>query len=116
MAKTVMIRIVPTKLRREFEKRGLSMKEVAIELGYGGDYFNNCCNRLRISKMAALSLQTKYDIRVEEYEATEEEPAPVPVPIPCETPSAPSFELDYDRLYNLVYEAVYQAVKKAWAE
>ena len=115
MAKTSMIQLVPAKLRREFEKRGLSMKEVAIELGYGGDYFNNCCNRLRISKMAALSLQTKYDIRVEEYEATEEEPAPVTVPAP-DIPSAPPFELDYDRLYNLMYEAVYQAVKKAWAE
>lgn len=36
MAKTTMIHLVPAKLRREFEKRGLSMKEVAIELGYGG--------------------------------------------------------------------------------
>lgn len=115
MAKTNMIRLVPAKLRREFEKRGLSMREVAIELGYCGDYFSNCCNRLRISKMAALSLQTKYDIRVEEYEAKDEEPAPDSVPAP-EVPSIPPFELDYDRLYNLVYEAVYQAVKKAWAE
>lgn len=115
MAKTTMIHLVPAKLRREFEKRGLSMKEVAIELGYEGDYFNNCCNRLRISKMAALSLQTKYDIRVEEYEATEEELTPEPVPAP-EVPPTPPFELDYDRLYNLMYEAVYQAVKKPWAE
>lgn len=115
MAKTCMIQLVPSKFRREFEKRGPSMREVAIEFGYCGDYFSNCCNRMRISKMAALSLQTKYDIRVEEYEAKDKELAPNSVLAP-EVPSVPPFELDYDRLYNLVYEAVYQAVKKAWAE
>ena len=115
MARTKMIQLIPDKFRREFEKRGLSMRKVAIELGYRGDYFSSCYNNSRISKVAALFLQTKYDIRVEEYEAKDEEPAPNPVHAP-EVPSVPPFEMDYDRLYNLVYESVYRAVKKAWAE
>lgn len=86
MAKTNMIRINPLKLRREFDKRGLSMRDVAVELGYGADYFHNCCNRLRLSKMAALSLQMKHDIRPDEYEATDTKPEAEPVTEPEHPP------------------------------
>lgn len=111
MANTVTIRIDPEKLTREFEKRNLMMKAVSRELGYNEDYFAGCRQRCKISKSAAMSLQNKYNIRVEEYEAREEPPAPK-----LETTAAQPVEIDYTKLYNVIYEAVYSAVKKAWSE
>lgn len=113
MAKMAEMPIEWAKLEREFEKRGLTASNVALELGYARGYFAGRKNEKDTLPIAVVRMLEKlYDIRPEEYEA-KEEPDVVPVAPP---PVIQPFELDYARLYNIMYEAVYNAVKKAWSE
>ena len=113
MAKMAEMSIEWAKLEREFEKRGLTASEVALELGYARGYFAGRKNEKNTLPVAVVRMLEKlYDIRPDEYEV-KEEPATVPTAPP---PVIQSVELDYVKLYNIMYEAVYNAVKKAWSE
>ena len=105
-----MYKVDPDKLHRELQKRNLEGKSVSLKLGYNKDYFAQVFNRGQISKVAAIALENLFDIRLEEYQATER----TDMNTPAQLPSFP--EIDYEKLGQVIYESVYQAVKKAWAE
>lgn len=82
MAKMAEMLIEWAKLEREFEKRGKTASEVALELGYARGYFAGRKAEKNTLPVAVVRMLEKlYDIRPEEYEA-KEEPAPVPVTPP----------------------------------
>lgn len=100
------------RLEREFEKRGMTASEIAVELGYARGYFAGRKSEKNTLPTAVIRMLDKlYDIRYDEYKPVEKEEVPV-----SEPPVIVQVQIDYDKLHDHIFDAVYQAMSKIFSE
>lgn len=109
MRTKTMVSVDSKKLKAEFEKRNLSMAEIAREMGRADKYLSNKIQKDtgEITLADSKFLEAVYSIKREVYELESDA---------SETISEPTPIIDYEKLGQVIYNAVYEAVKKAWSE
>ena len=105
-----MIELDPEKLKKELERRGSSMQDAAVCIGYSRGYFAHMQSKARATNGAfmlpervLMLLYEKLNIRREAIEVKKPEP---------ETPPRTE-HFDGKLLYDTIYKAVYTAVHDA---
>lgn len=101
-----MVDIDKKKLQSSFKRRGITQAEVQRIIGVGTTYFSSSFETNRISKLVADALETKFNIKYEEY-------APESAPVPVSESVASFTEEFWERLYKVIYSATYEAMKRA---
>lgn len=111
MSKSNRIKIDGEALRRELEKRNLSMTDVSKELGFAKSYISKVINLNLCNVPTMKLLEVTYNIKPENYEYKEPEPETEPISIEeLETEEIVS-QIDYKEFYKTIYGAVYHAMQ-----
>lgn len=106
------IKINSEKLRKILIERGLNARDVSYEMGHGRNYFSDSFRRGNLSRHAVVYLENKYNIKLEDYEAVQEEKREER----HKREERALKDMTDKQMYQLIYSAVYHAVKKAWSE
>lgn len=106
------IKINSEKLRKILIQRGLTAGNVSYEMGHGRNYFSDSFRRGSLSRHAVVYLENKYNIKLEDYEAVQEEKREER----SKREERVLKDMTDKQMYQLIYSAVYHAVKKAWTE
>ena len=119
MKNSTMIEIDGQRLKEILSKRGLTLAEVAREMGYATGFMNNVCSRNVINMTAAKMLNMIYHVPLDDYKKPEPpaEPESEFEQLTLNTEQKQVEPLiDYERLWKVIYTACYEAVKKVWTE
>lgn len=110
MAPTNTRPINEQKLRREIEKRGLTLVQVSQDMGRGKSYMNHVMSDLKISEPTVVQLKLLYNLPYEAYEPDKE---PEPEPEPEKLDGQMEFKLPPMIGKKELWEIIYTATKKA---
>ena len=90
------------------KKRGLSMTDASVKIGFSPSYFGNCVSRRAMPITTVLLVEHILDISREEFQVVKEKP------VVEQTEETENTEcLDYNRLYQVIYSATYHAYRQA---
>lgn len=112
MGVKTMIQVDKAKFSAALKKRGLTPKEVSLELGYEQNFIHNSVSsRGRINKPAAMALKKLYNIDESEYELVEYSPEESEeMPLEFKHNRELKIGFDYDKLYEVIFKAVSDAL------
>lgn len=114
MAKRFYTKIDGQKLKAEIKRRGLTEKEISLELGWSQSYITDAIQRGMLRDSAILMLDKLYNIKIDDFVAEIEPEGVTEVSEPDVDSRSP--QIDADKLYDVIYRAVYSAVKNAWMD
>lgn len=98
------------KLRKELERRGLTLTETAERLGHGKSYMNHVLTQGYIAEPNIILLEAVYNLRYDAYEPDPEPEEEKPLE------GQMRFELPAQISKKDLWEVIYTAVKKALEE
>ncbi|MBO6272854.1 helix-turn-helix transcriptional regulator [bacterium] len=100
------------KLQEAIKKRGLTPREVSVEIGMGAGYISKACTKGKLPKTSMIALEQLFNIKEDEIKFIEEIQPPVITEImKAEAPIVNQF--DKEELFDIIYHATYKAMKEA---
>lgn len=102
-------------LREEFKKRGVTLSDASIKIGYDASYLSKSIRAGMMPKSSMLLIQAMYNIAPDSYHV-KDEPIDVETSVVEVVHHTGLTDEDLEKLYKVIYSAVYKATKRALEE